>query len=259
MADFIKMQGTGNDFVIVDITKSETPLEKAKIRFSSEDLSQLAIKICQRRMSIGADGLVILSSGPQKNQLEWKFFNSDGSHAEMCGNAARCVALYAISHLNLGPLVEIHTTAGVIRGQRGAHDHPKITMTPVTGFKEKQVIHLGDQSVEFDYLNTGVPHALHSRNFEVSENFRQQFSLLRNHSNFQPQEPTSQIVKVIDDYHVRSASFERGVESFTLACGTGAVAAAFLHLNRIDKAYGTVRYLFPVAIAMLKLVKKVFI
>nr|HPH56050.1 diaminopimelate epimerase [Smithella sp.] len=85
MIEFYKMSGSGNDFIIID--NMDLSLEVG-------DLSEFARKVCQRKISVGADGLVVIEPSDIAD-FKWRFFNSDGSMAEMCGNAARCVARFA--------------------------------------------------------------------------------------------------------------------------------------------------------------------
>src|SRR5512147_194289 len=104
---FTKMSGSGNDFILID----------HRDRFLEEDrLKDFIRKVCQRRVSVGADGLILIERS-QKADFKWRFYNADGSEAEMCGNGGRCVARFA--HLNkiAGPRMTFDTLAGPISAE----------------------------------------------------------------------------------------------------------------------------------------------
>ena len=104
---FTKMSGTGNDFIIID--NREQLVE-------NDGLTGFIRNICRRKMSVGADGLILIESS-DKADFRWRFFNSDGSLAEMCGNGARCAARFAYLNGIAGENVSFETEAGIINGQ----------------------------------------------------------------------------------------------------------------------------------------------
>jgi diaminopimelate epimerase len=105
--NFFKMSGSGNDFIIVDNREGIV---------KNNDLSDFIARICRRKMSVGADGFILIE--PSKNaDFKWQFFNSDGSNAEMCGNGARCAARFAYLNGIAGQKLSFETDAGVVSGQ----------------------------------------------------------------------------------------------------------------------------------------------
>src|SRR5688572_27631138 len=107
---YSKMHGCGNDFIIIDNLRQES-----RIPLSKPEIQQL----CDRNFGIGANGLVVLRpTALEKVDLAWEFFNSDGSRAQMCGNAARCVVRYVSErHFTIGKVVAIETAAGIVKGK----------------------------------------------------------------------------------------------------------------------------------------------
>src|SRR3990170_2818491 len=102
---FMKMSGSGNDFILIDHRKP----------FLGEDrMKKFARKVCRRKVSVGADGLILVEES-KKADFKWRFFNADGSEAEMCGNGGRCVARFAEMLGIAGPQMTIETLAGIIR------------------------------------------------------------------------------------------------------------------------------------------------
>ncbi len=199
--NFFKYQGAGNDFIIIDNISSEIKIESA---------TELSKKICDRHYGVGADGLVILKK--DADILAWDFFNTDGSFAAMCGNAARCVAkhLYKQHHLTSALL---ETGAGHIKVSKDGD----LFAVEMPDYKDLQTI---DENVIF--VNTGVPHfvvRLH-RDEDV-------FSYIKE---YRWHKVAGEFGANVSFYyldssgHYKAKTFERGVEGFTLACGTGAVA-----------------------------------
>jgi len=104
---FSKMSGSGNDFIIID--------NRARV-VEDNGLTEFIRKVCRRKMSVGADGLILIESS-DKADFRWRFYNSDGSPAEMCGNGARCAARFAYLNRIAGENLSFETEAGIINGQ----------------------------------------------------------------------------------------------------------------------------------------------
>jgi len=219
---FTKMHGCGNDFIIVDnITQaSRVPLSTAEVQY-----------LCDRHFGVGADGLVVLRRGEGKIDVHWDFFNSDGSRAEMCGNAARCAIRYVSErHLSPGRVIAIQTQAGVIKGKLLEQGQAEITMFPVgpNGFEiEEKVLATEKNVFQTLCINTGVPHAV----IEVKDLSTYPVSsvgrLLVSHKAF-PRGSNITFYQRLSINKILSTTFERGVEEQTYACGTGATAAAIV-------------------------------
>jgi diaminopimelate epimerase len=220
---FVKMQGCGNDFLIMDYFGTDPmDLRPNEIRF-----------LCDRHFGFGADGLVVLC-GSEVAHAAWKFFNSDGSEAEMCGNAARCVIrLLAEKHYpsETAPL-SLETKAGIIRGRKMDDQSIEITLHPESGMKfesEQKIIKTEKDVFEGYFINTGVPHFVLEVKDLYSYPIDEVGALFVKHEAFQPSGTNVTFFQRVVGPRIRSTTFERGVEKETLACGTGVAAAAIIY------------------------------
>jgi diaminopimelate epimerase len=195
-----KYSANGNDFVLF-------------IAQEKEDRSQLAQKLCHRQNGVGADGLVVVLPHPQYD-FEWEFYNADGSHANMCGNASRAVAHFAHEKgICKENSAEFLTGAGVIRatinGQYVVSDmtKPQIIRTDIV-----------ENGHRWWLIDSGVPHLVSLR--ESIEHFDiEEARVLREKYNC-----NVNICKIDSNDTMYVRTYERGVEDETLACGTGMVA-----------------------------------
>ncbi len=190
--------------------------------FADQNISEAKKKELTRLACIKnkADGFIFLQ---KPNQFEWFFYNNDGSNAEMCGNATRCVGYYIKNILNESANQwNLKTRAGMIEIKSLSPESYQIAMTPIRVFS----------SLRGGYYDTGVPHLiLEIENFEEYPQLRKDASLLRFDPEFQPRGTNVTYVKFgKDKTKLQAVSFERGVEDFTAACGTGAMAAAMYNL-----------------------------
>jgi diaminopimelate epimerase len=215
------MSGAGNDFIIID--NRELGLDKKRGR-------ELAVLACRRKVSVGADGLMLIENDPRVD-FKWQFFNADGSEAEMCGNGARCAARFALlKGIVKTPRMSFRTCAGVIEAEV-LGERAKVRMTRPHGLELDIPVELDDCRLEVNFINTGVPHAVifvrseaHLENVDV-------FSLgrsIRYHQRFQPAGSNADFVYVRGPHDIVVRTYERGVEAETLACGTGSIAAALI-------------------------------
>jgi len=212
-----KMSGSGNDFILIDNRSGE---------ISDSRMVFLARALCRRRVSVGADGLILV--GPSdRADFKWRFFNADGSEAEMCGNGGRCVARYAFLRGLAGKEMTFETLAGPIRAWvDGAR--VKIQLTPPRGWSLDQGLSLNQDFRSVDFINTGVPHALVWVEDLEAIDLPTLGPLIRFHPQFQPAGTNVNFVQLKEGGVLSIRTYERGVEGETLACGTGAVAAASL-------------------------------
>jgi diaminopimelate epimerase len=219
--EFYKMSGSGNDFIIID---------NRDLSLDVGDLPDFARRVCARKISVGADGLLLIE--PSKSvDFKWRFFNSDGSVAEMCGNASRCVARYAHLQGIAREKMSFETIAGIITAEvRG--DVVKVKLTDPSVLKPGQKIILDDQECLLDCIDTGVPHAVsfvdHLDTCAVFEQGRK----IRRHESFQPRGTNANFVSVLNRHEMKVRTYERGVEDETLACGTGVVASVLAAAGR---------------------------
>ncbi len=226
---FTKMHGLGNDFIIIDDREKNFDLEKAP---------ELAKEVCQRNFSVGADGLVFLRSS-QKADFAMRIFNSDGSEAEMCGNAIRCLAKYVFDKgITASDALSIETLNDVrfirMKTEQGKASLIQVDMgepvldsihIPVTGDSRQVIaekITAAGQVYEFTAVSMGNPHCIIFVTKDPEEDLTGVGALLERHSFF-PEKTNVEFVQVINREEVRVWVFERGVGP-TLACGTGACA-----------------------------------
>lgn len=214
---FWKMNGSGNDFVMVDNREGIFP---------DDDRVVLISRLCQRQTGVGADGIILL-----ENDLEvdfvWRFYNADGSEAEMCGNGGRCAARFAFLHEMAGTRMTFRTLAGLIRAEIN-QDQVKLELPPPVDFRREIVLEAGDETVTLDFVNTGVPHAVLIVEDLEAARVREIGRLLRFHDHFQPAGTNVNFISVADRHNLKVRTYERGVEDETLACGTGSVAACLV-------------------------------
>lgn len=211
---FTKMAASGNDFVVIDDRLS---------RIKSSKLSALANRICDRKFGIGADGLLLLEKSKLAD-VKMRIFNADGSEAEMCGNGARCVALFS-SRARKSPQVNIETKAGIIKSEIKG-ENVRIRLTDPKNMESDIAIKVNNRNLRVNFIDTGVPHAVifveGLKNLNVNDIGR----TIRFHKKFSPRGTNVDFVQVEGKYIIEIRTYERGVEDETLACGTGSVAAA---------------------------------
>ena len=214
---FTKMQGAGNDFIIINNIEENIPEEK---------FSALAKTLCRRRMSIGADGMMIVERPKDGGDYLMRFFNSDGSLGEMCGNGARCIARYGYEKGLAGETQRIETTAGLVIGQRKSKRMYTVRLNDITKFVQDVRPDIGGLQVLCDYVelgNPGLPHAvvqLPSGYDMTRESLGNLGRALRKNEAF-PKGANVNFYRVVGENEIEELTYERGVEGFTLACGTG--------------------------------------
>ncbi|PLX50783.1 MAG: diaminopimelate epimerase [Desulfobulbaceae bacterium] len=214
---FTKMSGTGNDFIIID---HRQPF------LADDEIAGFAAKVCKRMFSVGADGLILIEEHPEAD-FQWQFFNGDGSRAEMCGNGARCAARYAHSKGIAPARMSFMTVAGLIRAEV-IDDQVKLEMTPPMATEPKVTLTFGGQERTLAFSNTGVPHAVYFVDDNGTTPVKEWGREVRMHHHFQPAGTNVNFAQVTGPSALRVRTYERGVEDETMACGTGAVAAALL-------------------------------
>ncbi len=214
---FTKMSGSGNDFILIDHREP----------FLKEDgLKDFVQKVCQRRVSIGADGLILIERS-EKADFKWRFYNSDGSEPEMCGNGGRCVARFAHLRGIAGPSLKFETLAGILSATVDGK-RVKLEMTKPSGRKLDEILRVDRRKEVFSFLNTGVPHAVLFREDLEKLNVVKIGRAIRRHSHFAPAGTNVNFARVEKGASLSVRTYERGVEDETLACGTGVVASALI-------------------------------
>lgn len=214
---FFKMSGSGNDFIIIDNRDAVVPEDR---------LNQLVVGACRRKMSVGADGLMLIEASQQVD-FKWRFFNADGSLPDMCGNGARCAARFAFLHGIAGRRMAFETLAGVIQAEVG-DDGVKIRMTDPRDLKTDYPLDLAGTVVTVSSINTGVPHVVAMVNDIEAVDVVPVGRQIRQHPDFSPDGTNANFVALTGEGEIFIRTYERGVEDETLACGTGNVAAALI-------------------------------
>jgi diaminopimelate epimerase len=221
---FVKMSGTGNDFIMVDNREGRVP---------ESEKAALAERLCDRRRAIGGDGLILLEQpAPSVDaDIRMRIINADGSEAEMCGNGARCLARFARSVSAVGTEMTVQTLAGVIAASVDGMS-VLVDLTKPTAIESKGELEFAGTTSEVWYTDTGVPHAVVFVTDVERVDVRALGKALRFHEAFRPRGANANFVGVdgVGRIHVRT--YERGVEDETLACGTGSTAAALVTAAR---------------------------
>jgi len=216
--NFYKMSGSGNDFIIID--NREKNVEE-------KNLTEFIIGVCQRKMSVGADGLILIENAEDVD-FKWRFYNSDGSRAEMCGNGARCAARFAYINKIAGHKMSFETDAGIVSAQV-KNGLVKVKMMDPKDHKVDFTIDLEDVPVTVSSVNTGVPHVVipadNIDDVAVVKLGRE----IRYYKKFAPAGTNVNFYCPLKEDKIKIRTYERGVEDETLACGTGAVACALVY------------------------------
>ena len=190
------------------------------------------MQLASRHFGVGGDGVVVLRKSEAGADAAWDFFNSDGSSAEMCGNAARCVIRFLSERYGTpGQVLALETLAGIIKGKLLPDGRSEITMfqMPSTGFRyDERIISTEKNAFQTLNINTGVPHAVIEVKDLASYPVSSVGRLLVNHSAFKPAGTNVTFFQRLTSNKILSTTFERGVEEQTFACGTGAAAAAIV-------------------------------
>lgn len=225
MLSFTKMNGAGNDFVMLDNRDGALALTGTQIA-----------RLCDRHRGVGADGLLLVEPAENGATFRMRYYNADGGEAEMCGNGARCFARYArrVSG-NADPAITFETPAGVISA-RFLGDEVEIGMSTPHGYAPATRLPTDLGEVEAAFLNTGVPHAVIFVDELEAVDVRGLGAAVRHHPHFAPRGTNVNFVQVEAADRIAVRTYERGVEDETLACGTGVVACALLHHLRSGAA-----------------------
>ena len=211
---FTKMAGGGNDFVMID--------NRAGLVQSPEELAR---RVCTRRLSIGADGLILVEPSPRAT-FRMRYFNSDGSAADFCANGTRCAARFAFMNVIAPRKMTIETGAGVIGADIVESDVVLSLPTPAQ-FEAKRVLRLDSgQEIRGSYIRVGVPHyVVYVESDLWSHDIEPLGRALRTHRDLAPDGANVNFVVIRDEHSIALRTYERGVEGETLSCGSGIVAS----------------------------------
>ena len=213
---FMKLSGAGNDFVIIN--------NFAKIVDSTD--TEFVQKLCQRRMSVGADGVLLVEKADDVD-FRMRYFNADGGEVETCGNGARCISKFAYLNGIASEQMRFLTNAGIYESEI-VGENVKVRMSDPTDIRLNVPLQLDDGMHAVGFANSGVPHVV----FFVEDLERTDvFGLgqqTRYHDNFKPDGTNANFIRVESPGLIDIRTYERGVEDETLACGTGSIASAII-------------------------------
>ncbi|MCX5703324.1 MAG: diaminopimelate epimerase [Candidatus Omnitrophica bacterium] len=219
---FTKMVASGNDFIVIPLS-----------RWPVIPLKRLAKDICDRKFGIGADGLLILEKSKVAD-IRMRIFNVDGSEAQMCGNGARCIALYT-GRKN----TKIETKAGIIEAQVKG-DNVRIKLTDPKDIELGVPLTVNGRKLKVNFVDSGVPHVVIFVQGLDKIDVLNIGRSIRYHKKFAPRGANVNFIEVLSADSLKIRTYERGVEDETLACGTGSVASAVIFalksntLNKIN-------------------------
>lgn len=218
---FYKMNGAGNDFIVIDNRDLSIQLDRETIA-----------ALCDRHRGIGADGLLAVEPAEQGADFKFRYYNADGGEAEMCGNGARCFGRFTA---HLGEAVPERVTFETIAGTLAAEmvgENVRIAMSEPKDLTLDTGVRIAGLDAALHFVNTGVPHVVAyvagGDTFSELDVF-QYGRAIRRHEAFAPAGTNANFATVLEPGHIAIRTYERGVEDETLACGTGMVACALMH------------------------------
>jgi diaminopimelate epimerase len=216
LVEFTKMNGAGNDFILIDDRAQTLRLDRGQIA-----------RLCDRHAGVGADGLIVLRpclSG--RADWAWDFYNSDGGNAEMCGNGARCFARFARKLTGAPGDLSFETRAGIITAAFHG-ERVTVSLTPPRDLRLNETVALRGGKTTIHSVDTGVPHAVVYVPDADQAMVESLGAEIRGHAHFAPRGTNVNFVQLLKPNSIRVRTFERGVGE-TLACGTGVTASALI-------------------------------
>ncbi len=222
---FYKYCGAGNDFILLE-DLDDLPIHT--------NLSEFARKLCAPHFGIGADGLIVLEPAEHDGDCKMRFFNCDGSDAELCGNGARCVCKHCCDRGIAGETQRIETPSGMVIGSRISENQYQICLPDPCAVREFSFGEVHGTYLELG--KNGIPHAVVVADLSEDRAKLRDFARnLRNAKDF-PRGANVNLCSVKAENILRLLTYERGVEDFTLACGsgTGATVAALTRLGTVS-------------------------
>lgn len=233
LLEFTKMHGLGNDFLVLDLISQRAYLDALTIQ-----------RLADRHFGIGFDQLLIVEPPDFPNaDFKYRIFNADGSEVEQCGNGVRCFARFVHERkLTAKTKIKVQTKAGIVEPELGKNGwvrvnmgYPKFLPDEIPFIAEEPEnlydIRLPDgEQLTIDVVNMGNPHVVTIVPDVIKADVARLGPQLESHERF-PARVNAGFMQIIDDKHARLRVFERGVGE-TLACGTGACAAAVSGMRR---------------------------
>jgi diaminopimelate epimerase len=222
MLRFTKMNGAGNDFVLIDNRLGAYKFSPGQIAF-----------LCDRHRGVGADGVLLVEAPAGQADFRMRYYNSDGGEAEMCGNGARCFARFVNKITGAFSNLQFETAAGIIQAQSDG-DLVTLAMSAPHDLVLRRTLEIGGVKLSTHSINTGVPHAVTFVDDIESTPVQHWGAQIRYHPAFQPNGTNANFIKELEPGKIAIRTYERGVEAETLACGTGVTAAGLVYAALSD-------------------------
>ena len=233
LLEFSKMHGLGNDFMVVDLISQRAYLDTVTIQ-----------RLANRNFGIGFDQLLIVEPPDVPNaDFKYRIFNADGSEVEQCGNGVRCFARFVHERqLTTKTKIKVQTKSGIVEPELGANGWVRVNMgypkflpneIPFLADEPENLYDIdlaGGEKLTIDVVNMGNPHAVTIVPDVIAADVARIGPQVESHVRF-PARVNAGFMQIIDENHARLRVFERGVGE-TLACGTGACAAAVSGMRR---------------------------
>ena len=216
MPRFTKMNGAGNDFILIDNRMGEVRLDRSQIA-----------QLCDRHRGIGADGILLLEKPGNRADFRMRYFHADGGEAEMCGNGARCFARFANKVAAAKEKISFETQAGLISAELKG-DSVTLGMTEPTDLRLHLELGIAGENKTVHFINSGVPHVVIPVVNIEDVDVRHEGAAVRYHKIFSPSGTNVNFMEKRGAKKIAIRTYERGVEDETLACGTGIVASALI-------------------------------
>src|SRR5438270_1064998 len=216
MLRFTKMNGAGNDFILIDNRAGDVHLLRSQI-----------VRLCDRHRGVGADGVLLLENATNRADFRMRYFNADGGEAEMCGNGARCFARFAVKVAAAKEKISFETQAGVISAELKG-DLVTLGMTEPTDLRLHLELGIAGENKTVHFVNSGVPHVVIPVPNIDDVDVRREGAAVRYHKIFSPSGTNVNFIDKRGAKKIAIRTYERGVEDETLACGTGIVASALI-------------------------------
>ncbi|HXG59552.1 MAG TPA: diaminopimelate epimerase [Thermoanaerobaculia bacterium] len=212
---FAKMAGGGNDFVVIDNRSGEV-----------RDPSGLTRRICTRRLSVGADGLILVEPS-EKATFRMRYYNADGSLADFCANGTRCAARFAALHGIAPPAMTIETGAGEVPAEVAGDGRVTLKVPEPANFRADRPLTVDGTTIRGSSILVGVPHYVVFAGDDLwsRDDIVRTGRAIRHHRELQPEGANVDFVAVKDMHSIEVRTYERGVEDETLSCGSGVVAS----------------------------------
>ena len=214
--EFTKMEGAGNDFILVDDRRGA--LKKP---------ADIAKRLCDRKRSVGSDGLIVLGRS-RSADIRMRIFNSDGSEADMCGNGVRCLARFANDRKVARQRLSIESGAGIIQAEVKKNGIVKVRLSDPKDLDLDFSIAAAGRHFDAHFINTGVPHTVIPVEDVRKADVQKWGEAVRYHARFAPRGTNANFIQFLGPGRIAARTYERGVEGETLSCGTGSAASALV-------------------------------